>query len=63
MTHLEVKQASDGRILARRKDGLPLTPEEKQKARRIALASTPPKCSLGLIPIVNPGSSLEVASG
>ena len=42
--------------------GLRLVPlEHSRKAKRHRV--TPPKCSVGLIPIVNPGSSLEVASG
>jgi hypothetical protein len=33
---LEVKKTADGRVLARRKDGQPLTPEDREQARRMA---------------------------
>lgn len=36
MALLEVKQTPDGKILARRKDGLPLTPEDREEAKSLA---------------------------
>lgn len=41
MPLLEVKTTPDGRILARRKDGRPLTPQDREKARIIATALPP----------------------
>src|ERR1041385_6844760 len=35
MLHLEIKKTPDGRTLARRKDGQPLTAEDREQARRI----------------------------
>ena len=35
MTHLEVKRTHDGRTLARRWDGLPLTPEDRKEAKQM----------------------------
>lgn len=40
---LEVKRTPDGRVLARRKDGLPLTPEDREEARNLA-HDLPPLC-------------------
>lgn len=37
---LEVKRTLEGRTLARRKDGLPLTPEDREEAKRLALSDT-----------------------
>lgn len=42
MTLLEVKRTEDGRILARRKDGLPLSPEDRAAAKGIADGLPPP---------------------
>ena len=36
MNIIEVKKTDDGRILARRLDGKPLTADDREKARRIA---------------------------
>ena len=33
---LEVRKAPDGKVFARRKDGLPLTPEDREEARKLA---------------------------
>ncbi len=35
MTHLQVKKSPDGRVMARRTDGIPLTPEDREKARQM----------------------------
>ena len=40
---LEVRKASDGKIFARRKDGLALTPEDREEAKRLA-QELPPAC-------------------
>lgn len=40
---LEVRKTPDGRVLARRKDGLPLTPEDREEAKRLA-QELPPVC-------------------
>ncbi|MBI3001977.1 MAG: hypothetical protein HYY46_26510 [Deltaproteobacteria bacterium] len=42
MNLLEVKKTEDGRILARRKDGKPLTNKDRQEARLLAEAQEPP---------------------
>ena len=34
---IQVRKTPDGRIQARRKDGKPLTPEDRQEARRLAV--------------------------
>ena len=34
---LEIKKTPDGKVLARRKDGHPLTPEDREQAKVIAL--------------------------
>ena len=41
---IEIKKTDDGAILARRKDGKPLTPADREEARRLAAtaASDPP---------------------
>ncbi len=36
MAHLEVKRTPDGRTLARRRDGRPLTSKDREEARRLA---------------------------
>ena len=40
MAQLEVRRTPDGKVLARRKDGLPLTPEDREEAKRLALSDT-----------------------
>ncbi len=35
MTHLQVKKSPDGRVMARRTDGMPLTLEDREKARQM----------------------------
>jgi hypothetical protein len=41
---LEIRKTGDGRVQARRKDGLPLTPEDRQAAKEIiAQVSLPPR--------------------
>ena len=35
MIHLQVKKSPDGRVMARRTDGIPLTPEDREKARQM----------------------------
>jgi len=39
--HLEVRRAADGRIQARRDDGLPLTPEDREAARKLIEQQAP----------------------
>ena len=34
---IEIRKTADGRIQARRKDGRPLTPEDREQARRMAV--------------------------
>ncbi len=41
MAHLEVKITPGGRLLARRRDGRRLTPEDREEARRISQAEHP----------------------
>ncbi len=41
MPNLEVKTTADGKILARRKDRLPLTQEDREEAKRIFQAEYP----------------------
>ncbi len=36
MAQLEVKKTADGKTLARRLDGRPLTPQDREEARRLA---------------------------
>lgn len=33
---LEIKRTPDGKVLARRKDGQPLTPEDREAAKKLA---------------------------
>jgi len=41
---LQVRKLPDGRVQARRKDGKPLTPEDRQEARRMAvIEELPPR--------------------
>lgn len=47
MALLEVKKTPDGKILARRKDGLPLTPEDREEAKKLALETAPPCWNCG----------------
>ena len=42
MALLEVKRTPDGKIFARRKDGLPLTPEDREEAKLLAQAEETP---------------------
>ncbi|MBI4527178.1 MAG: hypothetical protein HY695_25570 [Deltaproteobacteria bacterium] len=39
---LEVKRTADGKVLARRKDGQPLTPEDREQAKLLAQAEEEP---------------------
>ncbi len=36
MDHLQVKRLLDGRVVAKRTDGRPLTPQDREEARRLA---------------------------
>jgi len=47
MALLEVKQTPDGKILAKRKDGLPLTPEDREEAKRLGQELSPPCWNCG----------------
>lgn len=38
---LEIKRTPEGRTLARRKDGMPLTPEDREEAKKLALELAP----------------------
>jgi hypothetical protein len=40
---LEMRKTADGKVFARRKDGLPLTAEDREEVRKLAL-SIPPPC-------------------
>ena len=40
---LEVRKTSDRKVFARRRDGLPLTPEDREEAKRLA-QDIPPPC-------------------
>jgi hypothetical protein len=41
---IEIRKTADGRIQARRKDGRPLTPEDREQARRMAsIDELPPR--------------------
>lgn len=41
---IEIRKTPDGRILARRRDGLPLTAEDKEQAQRLAvIEDLPPR--------------------
>ena len=42
MALLEVKRTPEGKLLARRKDGLPLTPEDREEAKLLAQAEETP---------------------
>jgi hypothetical protein len=42
MALLEVKRTPDGRLLARRKDGLALSPDDREAAKRLAVELPPP---------------------
>lgn len=42
MALLEVKQTPDGKILARRNDGQPLSPEDREEAKKLAQELPPP---------------------
>ena len=37
---LEVRKTPDGKVFAKRKDGHPLTPEDREAAKRLALSDT-----------------------
>ena len=39
---IDIKRTPDGRVLARRRDGKPLTPEDHQAARAMAAAEDTP---------------------
>lgn len=39
---LQVRKTPEGKLYARRKDGLPLTSEDREEAKRLALALPPP---------------------
>jgi len=58
MALLEVKRTEDGRILARRKDGLPLSPEDREEARLLAQAEGPP-LRAWVVEEVRQGGTLE----
>jgi hypothetical protein len=47
MALLEVKRTQDGRVLARRNDGQPLTPEDREEAKRLAQELPPPCWNCG----------------
>ena len=40
---LEVRKTPDGKVFAKRKDGLPLTSEDREEAKKLA-AGLPPPC-------------------
>jgi len=40
---LEVRKTPDGKVFARRKDGLPLSPEDREEAKRL-VQELPPAC-------------------
>jgi len=44
MAFLEVMRTADGRVLARRADGLPLTAQDREEAKRLA-GDAPRECS------------------
>ena len=52
---IQVRRTPDGRIQARRKDGGPLTPEDREYARRMAANSDPRGVSPVDDPILAPG--------
>ena len=43
MTQLEVRRTPDGKVLAKRNDGQPLTSEDREEAKRLA-QELPPAC-------------------
>jgi hypothetical protein len=47
MALIEVKRTPDGKVLARRKDHLPLTPEDREEAKRLAVEAPPPCWNCG----------------
>jgi len=47
MALIEVKKTADGRILARRNDGLNLTPEDREEAKALAKGVPPPCWNCG----------------
>ena len=46
MAQIEVKRTPDGRAMARRTDGKPLTPAEREKAREILKLSPGPQVGI-----------------
>ena len=42
MALLDIKRTPEGKLLARRKDGLPLTPEDREEAKLLAQAEETP---------------------
>lgn len=50
---IEIRKTPDGRILARRKDGKPLTPEDREHARRLHEAQPPVACLNVKVPAVD----------
>ncbi len=54
MVLLEVKRTPDGKVFARRNDSLPLTPEDRAEAKRLAQEPTRPCWNCG-------GSTTETA--
>ena len=40
MALIEVKRTPEGKVLARRKDGQPLTREDREEAKKLALSDT-----------------------
>ena len=56
VAQLEVKKAPDGKILARRKDGLPLTPKDREEAKRLAQEAAPMGKAEALPPCWNCGA-------
>lgn len=58
MALLEVKKTDDGRILARRKDGLPLTPEDREEAKLLVQAEETP-LRAWVVEEVREGASLK----
>lgn len=47
MALLEVKRTPNGRLLARRKDGLPLTPKDRKEAKRLSVEHPRPCWNCG----------------
>jgi len=48
MAQIEIKRAADGQPMARRMDGKPLTPKEREEARRRIEAEYPLELSPGV---------------